>query len=51
MLIIGAYIIVAVLIFVVVWAIMRRKAKKTGTWDLKKQFAELEAQQQQILRG
>jgi large-conductance mechanosensitive channel len=51
MLIVGAYIVVAIIIFIVVWAIMRRRAKKTSTWDLKKQFADLEAQQQQILKG
>jgi len=51
MLIVGAYIVVAIIIFVVVWAIMRRRGKRTTTWDLKKQFSDLEAMQQQILRG
>lgn len=49
MFVIGAYIIVAVLIFIVIWVVRRRaKKKSSSTWDLKRQFAELEEQQRQL---
>lgn len=50
MFIVAAYIVVAVLIIIVIWAIRRRRGKKSD-WSLKREFAKLVDLQQKILTG
>lgn len=52
MLIVGAYIVVAIIIFITVWTIMRRRSKKTKPgWSLRKEFDALTALQLQLISG